>query len=133
MAHNATVIDGPDTGSTPEPSDWERSTDTIAAVQPVAPSSKPGGGVVVKAFGHRLAIPTATVITAIMGAMAITYEAADRHLEAYKARIDALEAKTAKLESAHALNAQALAQIQTSLARIDARVAEVQVTLMRRR
>ena len=124
----------PDTGSTPEPSDWERSTDTIAAVQPVAPARKPGGGgVVVKAFGHRLAIPTATVITAIMGAMAITYEAADRHLEAYKARIDALEAKTAKLESAHALNAQALAQIQTSLARIDARVAEVQVTLMRRR
>lgn len=124
---------GPDTGSTPDPSDWERSTDTMAAVHPGAPARKPSGGIVVKAFGHRLAIPLATVGSAILGAGVVAYEAADRTITAYQVRIEALEGRATKLENSQALNAQTLAQIQTSLARIDARVAEVQVTLMRRR
>lgn len=130
------MSNAPDTGSTPEPTEWDQSTDRMAAVQGLprrSPASATMQGVVIKAFGHRFALPMATVAAAFLGAGGIAYNAAEAKVDEYETRIATLEKRAVALENAHQLNAQTLAQIQTSLARIDARVAEVQVTLMRRR
>lgn len=120
----------PDTGSTPEPTEWDRSTDTMAAVRPMP---RPAGGVVIKAFGHRFAIPTLTILGACLSAGIGAYQVVATYAEGYRERIRQAEERIAELEQARKVDQAVLYQIQTSLARIDARVAEIQVTLMRAR
>lgn len=120
----------PDTGSTPEPNDWERSTDSMAAVRPLP---RPAGGVVIKAFGHRFAIPTLTILGACLSAGIGAYQVVSAYASEYASRIRMAEERIAELEQARKIDQAVLYQIQTSLARIDARVAEIQVTLMRAR
>lgn len=125
---------GLDTGSTPDPSEWDRSTDTMDAVQGTPEKkAKPAGGVVIKAFGHRFAIPTLTILGACLSAGIAAYQVVRSYAEDYAHRIDLAEARIVELEQARKIDQAVLYQIQTSLARIDARVAEIQVTLMRRR
>ena len=124
---------GPDTGSTPDPSDWERSTDTMFAMQAIPEKGRPAGGVVIKAFGHRFAIPTLTILGACLSAGIAAYQVVRSYAADYAHRIDVAEARIVELEQARKIDQAVLYQIQTSLARIDARVAEIQVTLMRRR
>lgn len=124
---------GPDTGSTPAPSEWDRSTDTMAAIQPGGIRKPSAGGVVVKAFGHRFAIPTVTILGACLSASVAAYQVVTSYADTYRDRIRVAEEKIAELEQARKVDQAVLVQIQTSLARIDARVAEIQVTLMRRR
>lgn len=120
----------PDTGSTPEPNDWERSTDSMAAVRPMP---RPAGGVVIKAFGHRFVIPTLTILGACLSAGIGAYQVVTAYAQEYRDRIRIAEEKIAELEQSRKVDQAVLYQIQTSLARIDARVAEIQVTLMRAR
>lgn len=121
-----------DTGSTPEPNDWERSSDTMAAIQGIpAKSPRPAGGVVIKAFGHRFAIPTLTIMGACLSAGIGAYKVVESYASEYATRIRMAEDRIAELEQARKVDQAVLYQIQTSLARIDARVAEIQVTLMR--
>ena len=89
-------------------------------------------GVLVRFGNHKLTVPAATVIAAILGAIGAAYRvvASDRaeileHQAKQDARVYDLERK---MENEQAT----LMAIRADLARVDARVAEVQVTLMRR-
>jgi hypothetical protein len=119
-----------ETGSTTAPNDWDQSTDTLAIVQG---KPKPAGGVVIKAWGHRFAIPTLTILGACLSAGVGAYQVVTTYADSYRERIRVVEERIAELEQARKIDQAVLVQIQTSLARIDARVAEIQVTLMRRR
>ena len=88
-------------------------------------------GVMVKVGSHRLTIPLITIAMAILGAAGTTWRiiAADR--DAVLCRVAALERSSDDFSRKLELEQVVLAEIRTQLARIDARVAEVQVTLMR--
>jgi Tfp pilus assembly protein PilO len=85
----------------------------------------------VKIGNHKLTIPVATIVLAVLTALGTTYRvlAADR--DAVLARIELLEKADAAQSQKQELQQIVLVEIRTQLARIDARVAEVQVTLMR--
>lgn len=89
------------------------------------------GGVMVRIGSHRLAIPAATIILAVMTALGTAYQVVKSDRAEIINRINALERCDENLSRKLELEQVVLAEIRTQLARIDARVAEVQVTLMR--
>ena len=90
-----------------------------------------GSNVLVKIGGHKLTVPVATVLAAILGALGTAYRVVANDRDAIIARLDANEKRTNELAQKQELEQVVLAEIRTQLARIDARVAEVQLTLMR--
>jgi hypothetical protein len=88
-------------------------------------------GILVKIGNHKLTVPAATVIVAILGALGTAYRVVAAERAEALGRIECLERTTTTLGSKLELEQVVLAEIRTQLARIDARVAEVQVTLMR--
>jgi len=103
----------PDTGATPKPHDW-------------AP-----GGLEIKAAGHRWKIPVATIGAALLAAAAGAYEVTGKALQGYDARLVEVEKASVVQSQAQQLDHALLLEIRAQLARIDARQAEIQVTLMR--
>lgn len=94
-------------------------------------TTRKDGGILVKIGGHKLTLPVTTVLAAVLGALGTAYRVVDAERTATLARIDALERCSVDLSRKLELEQVVLAEIRTQLARIDARVAEVQVTLMR--
>lgn len=88
-------------------------------------------GVLIKMGKSRWTIPTATVLAACLGAVVTAYKVADSERTRVWDAIDRLDKGQQTTEGKLAVEAVTLTNIQVQLARIDARVAEVQVTLMR--
>jgi hypothetical protein len=88
-------------------------------------------GILVKIGGHKLAIPLATVIVGTLTALGTAYRVVAADRAEILERVALLERTDADLARKLELEQVVLAEIRTQLARIDARVAEVQVTLMR--
>lgn len=89
------------------------------------------GNVLLKMGQHKLTIPVATIILAVLGALGTAYRVVANEREEAWAAIAALKQQDQALAQKQELEQVVLAEIRTQLARIDARVAEVQVTLMR--
>lgn len=89
------------------------------------------GNVLVKIGSHKLTVPVATIILGALTALGTAYRVVAADREAIVARIDAQERTALDLSRKLEVEQVVLAEIRTQLARIDARVAEVQVTLMR--
>jgi len=100
-------------------------SDIVPVVRPAK------GGVLVKIGNNRLTVPTATILTGALVALGTAYEVVKRDRADIIARIDALEKADAVQRQKLEMQQLVLVEIRTQLARIDARVAEVQVTLMR--
>lgn len=92
-----------------------------------------GGNVLVKIGSHKLTVPVATIILGALTALGTAYRVVSADREAIIARIEAQERCTMDMSRKLEVEQIVLAEIRTQLARIDARVAEVQVTLMRGR
>lgn len=104
----------PDSGSTPKPHDW--------------PAKE---GVEIKAAGRRFFIPLAYVASAIVAAGSAAYGVTAKTLEGYDSRLVEVEKASVAQSQAQQLDHALLLEIRAQLARIDARQAEIQVTLMR--
>lgn len=89
------------------------------------------GGVIVKVGRSKWAVPTASIIGAILAALGTAYQVVSSEREKVWATIAALQAQDQSISQKLELEQVVLAEIRTQLSRIDARVAEVQVTLMR--
>lgn len=89
------------------------------------------GNVLVKVGTHKLTIPIATVILAILGALGTAYRVVQSERQDAWDAIHKLETQDLIISQKLELEQVVLAEIRTQLVRIDARVAEVQVTLMR--
>jgi Tfp pilus assembly protein PilO len=89
------------------------------------------GGLLVKLGNHRLTVPVATIMLGVLTALGTAYQVVANDRSAILARIEAQERMTVDLSRKLELEQVVLSEIRTQLARIDARVAEVQVTLMR--
>lgn len=109
-----------------------------AAEAPTEQMTRAGSGIMLKVGRWRWSIPAATVLSAGLmaagGAWSVVaneraaIRAADERLaERIEAQADQIRACKAQLATTEVV----LAEIRASCARIDARVAEVQVTLMR--
>jgi Tfp pilus assembly protein PilO len=95
------------------------------------PAAKSEQGILVKIGNHKLTVPVTTVITGALVALGTAYQVVKNDRAEVLQRIEALEkADTAQCQRQE-LQQLVLVEIRTQLARIDARVAEVQVTLMR--
>ena len=88
-------------------------------------------GAFVQIAGHRLTLPIGTILLAILGSLGTAYRVVAADRDAVLARLDTLEKADAAQCQKQELQQLVLVEIRTQLARIDARVAEVQVTLMR--
>ncbi len=88
--------------------------------------------VAVRVGSHRFTLPIATIAVAILGALGTAYRVVSADRADVLHRIETLERADAELCKRLEIEQLTLAEIRTQLARIDARVAEVQVTLMRR-
>jgi Tfp pilus assembly protein PilO len=105
----------------------ERDIETEQIKRPA--KSEPG--ILVKIGNHKLTVPVATVISGALVALGTAYQVVKNDRAEVLGRLDALErADTAQCQKQE-LQQLVLVEIRTQLARIDARVAEVQVTLMR--
>lgn len=89
------------------------------------------GGVLIRLGSNRWTVPLGTILTGALVALGTAYQVVKNDRDAIHDRIAALEKAHQATENKLAVEAVTLANIQTQLARIDARVAEVQVTLMR--
>jgi hypothetical protein len=105
----------PDTGSTPNPSPWKNG----------------GDGLEIKAAGKRFFVPMAYIGSAILAAGTAAYGVTSKTLEGYNARLLEVEKDNVAQSQAQQLDHALLLEIRAQLARIDARQAEIQVTLMR--
>jgi hypothetical protein len=92
---------------------------------------KKSDGVLVKIGNHKLTVPVATIIGGALTALATAYQVVKNDRAEILARLDTQERCAADLSRRLEVEQVVLAEIRTQLARIDARVAEVQVTLMR--
>jgi len=88
-------------------------------------------GVLVKIGQHRLTVPVTTVIVGALTALGTAYQVVRTDRAEILARLGRQEHAAAGLSCKLELEQALLAEIRTQLARIDVRVAEVQVTLMR--
>jgi len=88
-------------------------------------------GVLVKIGQHKLTVPVATIATATLAALGTAYQVVSNDRAAAWAAIHALQDQNVNMGQKLELEKVVLAEIRTQLVRIDARVAEVQVTLMR--
>ena len=88
-------------------------------------------GVFLQVAGHRLTLPVGTIVLAILGSLGTAYRVVAADRDAVIARLDALEKADVAQCQRQEMQQIVLVDIRTKLARIDARVAEVQVTLMR--
>lgn len=88
-------------------------------------------GVLIKMGKSRWTVPTATILTACLCAVGTVWKIADAERTRVWEAIDRLDKSQQSTDSKLAVEAVTLTNIQVQLARIDARVAEVQVTLMR--
>lgn len=136
---------------------WEQSTDKMPAIEArkrtdtAMHSAKAAtAGLVVRLGSSRWVIPTAGLLTLLGAVITGVWNLAQARVEAYEGRVAAIEAAVVKaetsahdhaaeydlrfqrLDAANRSNELLLAEIRSQLVRIDARVAEVQVTLMRR-
>ena len=107
-------------------------------------------GLVVRLGAHRWAIPTAGLMTLLGSLIMGVWSIASARVEAYEAKVQEIEQtlveadrvsrqqsaeydlRFQRLSAANQTNEAMLFEIRSQLQRIDARVAEVQVTLMRR-
>jgi uncharacterized coiled-coil protein SlyX len=94
---------------------------------------KSDNGVLVKIGNHRLTVPVATIVLGTLTALGTAYRVVEADRADILARISVQERLTSELSNKLEMEQIVLAEIRTQLARIDARVAEVQVTLMRGR
>lgn len=90
-----------------------------------------GGNVLVKIGSHKMTMPAATVIAAVLAALGTAYQVVKNDRADVLDRIAALEKADQAQCQKQEMQQLVLVEIRTQLARIDARVAEVQVTLMR--
>ena len=88
-------------------------------------------GAFVQIAGHRLTLPVGTIVLAILGSLGTAYRVVAADRDAVLSRLDALEKADAAQCQKQEMQQLVLVEIRAQLARIDARVAEVQVTLMR--
>lgn len=88
-------------------------------------------GAFVQIAGHRMALPIGTILVAILGSLGTAYQVVAADRDAVLARVSALEQCAVDLRNKREVDQTVLLEIRTQLVRIDARVAEVQVTLMR--
>ena len=89
------------------------------------------GGIFLQVAGHRLTLPLGTIVLAILGSLGTAYRVVAADRDAVMARLESLEKADVAQCQKQELQQIVLVDIRTQLARIDARVAEVQVTLMR--
>jgi hypothetical protein len=89
-------------------------------------------GLLVKLGNHKLTVPVTSIIGGALVALGTAYQVVKNDRAEILARLDAQERCAADLSRKLELEQVVLSEIRTQLARIDARVAEVQVTLMRR-
>jgi hypothetical protein len=94
---------------------------------------KSDNGILVKIGSHKLTVPVATVIIGTLTALGTAYRVVEADRAEILSRISMQERLTSELANKLEMEQIVLAEIRTQLARIDARVAEVQVTLMRGR
>jgi hypothetical protein len=94
---------------------------------------KTDNGILVKIGNHKLTVPIATVIAGTLTALGTAYRVVAADRDSILSRLDAQEKTSIELRQKLEMEQLVLAEIRTQLARIDARVAEVQVTLMRSR
>lgn len=92
---------------------------------------KSAGGLFVKLGNHKLTVPLTTIIVGALTALGTACQVVKTDRAEILARIDNQERTAADLGRRLEVEQVVLAEIRTQLARIDARVAEVQVTLMR--
>jgi Tfp pilus assembly protein PilO len=92
-------------------------------------SSEPG--LLVKIGNHKLTVPVTTIIVGALTALGTAYRVVAADRAEVISRIDTLEKADQAQCQKQELQQLVLVEIRTQLARIDARVAEVQVTLMR--
>lgn len=109
------MVERPDTGSTPRPADWRNRE----------------SGLEIKAAGKRFFVPMAYVGSAILAAGTAAYGVTSKTLEGYNSRLTEVEKASVAQSQAQQLDHALLLEIRSQLARIDARQAEIQVTLMR--
>ena len=121
------------TESKSEPDMRESDIDTEAIIRPTK------SGLLVRIGHHRLIVPAATVISCALLALGTAYQVVSGDRAEIIDRIVALERSDLALEKADVEQRQrqelqqvVLFEIRTQLAMLNARVAEVQVTLMRR-
>jgi hypothetical protein len=88
-------------------------------------------GILVRIGNHKLTVPAATIISGALIALGTAYQVVKNDRAEILSRLDAQERCAADLSRKLELEQVVLSEIRTQLARIDARVAEVQVTLMR--
>ena len=121
------------TASKSEPDMRESDIDTEAIIRPTK------SGLLVRIGHHRLTVPAATIISCALLALGTAYQVVKNDRAEILDRIVALERSDLVLEKADVEQRQrqelqqvVLVEIRTQLAMLNARVAEVQVTLMRR-
>ena len=105
----------PDTGSTPKPTEWQAK----------------GSGLEIRVGKYRWHVALASLGGILCAACGVAYEVTARSLESYNSRLSEAEKASVRHEQALALDHALLLEIRAQLARIDARQAEIQVTLMR--
>lgn len=88
-------------------------------------------GIAVQIGNNRWTVPTLTVIAAVLGALGTAYRVVEGERAQVWEAINRVEKQQQATDAKLAIEAVTLTNIQVQLARIDARVAEVQVTLMR--
>ena len=97
-----------------------------------AKTDRVASGVMIRFGRHALTLPVATVLAAMLAALGGAWSVVASDRAKGIARIEALEERVdiqnIKLEITYSV----LVDIRAQIARVDARVAEVQVTLMRR-
>ena len=118
---------------------WDSSTDKMPVAGKPAVASDTMGGVVIKAAGQKWVIPTAQVLGMTMAAAGMAWSIAqsviaekDQQLVQMRSQIYDHERKLLLLDQRVDAEAATLAEIRTQLSEIRSRVAEIQVTLMRR-
>ena len=87
--------------------------------------------VLLKIGNHKLTVPVTTLALGILTALGTAYTVVKNDRADILGRIDSLEKADTAQSQKQELQQIVLVEIRTQLARIDARVAEVQVTLMR--
>lgn len=119
----------------PDPSTIENDRMTAASdsLMPTAAqrTSTAAAGLVLRVGGHKWTVPLATIATACAGAATIAWNAAGAYADGYARRLEALEKTQGEHSRQIELDHAGQVEIRTSLTRIEARIAEVQVILMR--
>lgn len=88
-------------------------------------------GLVLRVGGHKWTVPLATIATACLGAATMAWNVAGNFAEGYARRLEALEKVSAEHARQIELDHAGQVEIRSTLTRIEARIAEVQVILMR--